>query len=242
MSGRRHFVEMGIIVGVVALGTYYWSQGERPKPSPTVSKSISPTWSDKKAPVKPAENLISLSDQKTAVTREAIKVDMDTDVGFLTLAVYPKAAPNAAARLLELMDSGFYNNTPIFRVVPGFVVQFGINSDPKHRTWKDKNFDDDPCLAKAEPGTLAFAKSGPDTNSTQLFINLSDNTQALTPMNFAPFARVTSGNKLLTKFPQVGDPSMGLPQESLWADTPGFLKGLPKKPAMIRFFRVHYDE
>jgi cyclophilin family peptidyl-prolyl cis-trans isomerase len=78
-------------------------------------------------------------------------------------------------------------------VVPGFVVQFGINGDPAvHAKWDDK-IDDDPVTQSNKRGTLTFATSGPDSRTTQLFISLRDNTTSLDGKGFSPFARVVSG-------------------------------------------------
>ncbi len=174
-----------------------------------------------------------LPGQPQRALTKVVKAKMVTDLGELLIDIYPEAAPNAAKRFQELIQAGYYDNTPIFRIVPGFVAQFGINSKPNHKVWKEKNFNDDPSLFRLEPGTLAFAKAGPNINSTQVFINYSDNSQALSSQNFTTFAKVTKGYELTKKFKQVGDPSMGLSQQDLWADTDGLLKSLPEKPSMI---------
>jgi cyclophilin family peptidyl-prolyl cis-trans isomerase len=151
----------------------------------------------------------------------------------IAIELYPEAAPNAAQRFEELVKSGFYDNTPVFRIVPGFVAQFGINSEPKHIVWKTKLFNDDPSLFRLQKGTLAFAKGGPNTNSTQVFINYNDNSQALVPQNFTAFGKITKGMEIAEGFKAVGDPSMGLSQDELWKNTQGYLKALPEKPNMI---------
>jgi peptidyl-prolyl cis-trans isomerase A (cyclophilin A) len=170
------------------------------------------------------------------VTAPAIKKvvhsKFTTDAGEMLIDIYPEAGPNAAKRFQELIESGFYNNTPIFRVVPNFVAQFGINSDPKTIHFKNEPFKDDPSLFKLSKGTLAFAKSGPDTNATQIFIDYNDNSN-LRQQGFTAFAAVVKGYDVATKFKAVGDPSMGLSQDSLWGDTQGYLKSLPEKPNMI---------
>lgn len=165
---------------------------------------------------------------------EVVQVEMVTDLGPLTIDVYPQAAPHAAKRFLELVKLGFYDNTPIFRVVSKpspFVAQFGINSE--FVDWKDKGFKDDPSLFQLSRGTLAFAKAGPDTNSTQVFINYTDNSRLAAPeMNFSAFAKVVSGMELADKFVSVGDPGMGLDQAKLWNNT-RMVDSLSSKPTMI---------
>ena len=131
----------------------------------------------------------------------------------------PEAAPNAAQRFVELASSGFFDETPISRVVPGFVAQFGVNWRQPHKAWKNRKFNDDPTKFALERGTLAFAKAGPNTNSTQVFINYAENNRLADPRyNFTAFGKVVSGMDVVDKFVQVGDPSGGLDQERLWAD------------------------
>src|SRR5690606_25041241 len=124
--------------------------------------------------------LPGMEDAVPTITR-AERVLLQTTAGEVTIEVYPEAAPNAARRFLELVESGFYDATPVSRVVPGFVAQFGINWREPHRQWQNRNFDDDPTLFALERGTLAFAKAGPNTNSTQVFINYRENNQLAAP-------------------------------------------------------------
>jgi len=166
--------------------------------------------------------------------RDKTMIRLQTTAGDVDIAVYPAAAPNAAARFVELVRSGFYDDTPISRVVPGFVAQFGVNWREPHREWKDRNFDDDPTIFALERGTLAFAKAGPNTNSTQVFINYTENNRLADPRyNFTVFGKVVNGMDVVDRFVQVGDPSGGLDQGRLWADGGAYLESLPVKPTMI---------
>ena len=98
----------------------------------------------------------------------------------------------------------------------------------------DFNFDDDPTLFALERGTLAFAKAGPNTNSTQVFINYTENNRLADPQyNFTVFGKVVSGMDIVDQFAQVGDPSGGLDQTRLWADGGTYLDSLQAKPTMI---------
>ena len=165
---------------------------------------------------------------------EKVTVLMRTESGDLTIEIFPAAAPNAAARFLELVEAGFYDNTPVFRVVPGFVAQFGINWRDDYPTWQDNNFDDDPTLFSLERGTLAFAKAGPDTNSTQVFINYIENNRLAAPaFNFTVFGNVVAGMEAVDAFVSVGDPNGGLDQGRLWNDGGAYLESLDTKPVMI---------
>lgn len=157
-----------------------------------------------------------------------------TDAGDLVIAVYPQAAPNAAERFLHLVEIGYYNDTPVSRVVPGFVAQFGINWRDGFKQWKDENFDDDPSLFAFEPGTLAFAKAGPNTNSTQVFINYGNNNRLASPeYNFSVFGKVVQGMDVVEDFKSVGDPSGGLNQSALWDNGAVYLATQRDKPNMI---------
>ena len=172
------------------------------------------------------------------ITRKST-VRMQTTAGELVIDVFPDAAPHAAQRFLELVSSGFYDDTPISRVVPGFVAQFGVNWREPHKAWKDKTFDDDPTYYALERGTLAFAKAGPNTNSTQVFINLKENNRLADPSsNFTVFGEVVSGMDVVDKFVRVGDPSYGLDQGRLWQDGGAYLDSLAEKPTMIEHAEV----
>ncbi len=159
---------------------------------------------------------------------------MQTGSGEIVIEIYPEAAPNAAARFLELVEAGFYDATPVFRVVPDFVAQFGINWRDNYPQWQDNNFDDDPSLFALERGTLAFAKAGPDTNSTQVFINYIENNRLAEPRyNFTVFGKVVSGMEAVDAFIPVGEPGGGLDQGRLWNDGAAYLDSLATKPIMI---------
>lgn len=162
-------------------------------------------------------------------------VRFQTTAGDVTIAVYPEAAPNAAARFIELVEAGYYDNTPVSRVVDGFVAQFGVNWRAPHNGWRQRTFRDDPPLFKLERGTLAFAKtSAPNSASTQVFINFADNSWlADPPNNFTTFGMVVSGMELVDGFVRVGDPSAGLDQARLWANGDTYLASLPIQPTMI---------
>ncbi len=168
------------------------------------------------------------------VLTRATNVLLETTAGNVTIEVYPEAAPNAAQRFVELVESGFYDDTPVSRVVPGFVAQFGVNWREPHVSWRTRTFPDDPTLFALERGTLAFAKAGPNTNSTQVFINYAENNRLADPQyNFTVFGKVVDGMDVVDAFEQVGDPSGGLDQTRLWSDGAAYLDGLETKPTMI---------
>lgn len=171
--------------------------------------------------------------QAPMLTRAATVV-LQTTAGEVRIEIYPEAAPNAAERFVELARTGFFDDTPISRVVPGFVAQFGVNWRPSHKVWQDRNFDDDPTYFALERGTLAFAKAGANTNSTQVFINYAENNRLADPQyNFTVFGQVVGGMDVVDSFVQVGDPNGGLDQGRLWNDGAAYLESLTVKPTMI---------
>ena len=181
--------------------------------------------------------LPQFKDQAPALT-QVTKVRLVTTQGNILIELYPQAAPNACGRFTELVQKGFYDFTPIFRVVPNFVCQFGINWRGPFPDYQNNNFKDDPSYFALAPGTLAFAKAGPDTNSTQIFINYQDNSRLVQQGNFTAFGRVTEGLEVALSFPAVGDPGMGLDQDLMWGKGDVYLKKLPKQPAYILFAEV----
>jgi cyclophilin family peptidyl-prolyl cis-trans isomerase len=181
----------------------------------------------------PLVPLPNVSGPVPAIT-EKTTIRLQTDAGVVTIEVYPQAAPNAAQRFVELVRAGFYDDTPISRVVPGFVAQFGINWREPHKLWENRMFNDDPSLFALERGTLAFAKAGPNSNATQVFINYTENNRLAEPRyNFTTFGKVVSGMEVVDAFVQVGDPGGGLDQGQLWSDGAAYLASLPVKPTMI---------
>lgn len=103
------------------------------------------------------------------------------------------AAPKGVARMHELLQTNFFKDIAFFRAIDGFVVQFGIPGNPKDAAkWRAKAIDDDPVVKSNEAGSLVFATSGPNSRTTQLFINLKDNKR-LDSMGFSPIGKVVKG-------------------------------------------------
>src|SRR5690606_29058961 len=98
-----------------------------------------------------------------------------------------------------------------------------------HRAWQSRTFNDDPSLFALERGTLAFAKAGPNSNSTQVFINYAENNR-LAADNFSVFGKVVSGMDVVDSFVRVGDARGGLDQARLWSNGGAYLEGLTTKP------------
>ncbi len=121
------------------------------------------------------------------------KVNLATSKGAIVIEVHRDWAPIGADHFYSLVKTGFYDGNRFFRCVRGFIVQFGISGDPKlNQLWMNGNLRDDPVRWSNIKGTVTYATRGPNTRSTQLFINLRNNA-ALDKDGFAPFGKVVSG-------------------------------------------------
>jgi cyclophilin family peptidyl-prolyl cis-trans isomerase len=233
------------VVSAAALGLLLGCGQETPTPAPTdttatvTTREVAPAVVATPAVPAPAAQAIALTplpgkEASVPALTQKTTINMQTTAGDLVIEVYPEAAPNAVMRFVELVQSGFYDDTPISRVVPGFVAQFGINWREGHKQWENNHFDDDPTLFALERGTLAFAKAGIDTNATQVFINYADNNRLADPQyNFTVFGKIVSGMEVVDMFADVGEPGMGLDQGALWNNGGEYLESLDEKPTMI---------
>src|SRR5262249_15894178 len=122
------------------------------------------------------------------------KVKLETTKGDIVIQVVRDWAPKGADRLYTLVKAGYYDDCRFYRVLPKFVAQVGINGTPATSAkWKEMPIDDDPVKEKNTRGRLTFAKSGPNTRTTNLFINLKDNSSSLDGSGFAPIGEVVDG-------------------------------------------------
>ena len=128
------------------------------------------------------------------------KAKFETTKGDFVVDVTRAWSPNGADRFYNLVKYGFFDGVKFFRVVPNFVVQFGIHGNPALATkWLESNIPDDKVVESNKKGFLTFAKSGaPDSRSTQLFINLKDNDR-LDAMGFSAFGKVSKGMDVVEK-------------------------------------------
>lgn len=129
-------------------------------------------------------------------------VTFETSEGPFVVEVHRDWAPNGAQRFYDLVNIGFYDDIRVFRVVPGFVVQFGISNDPQlNETWMESTIPDDPVAQSNTRGTLTFAAaSNPNSRSTQVFINLASNAASLDSRGFAPIGEVIQGMDIVDQF------------------------------------------
>ncbi|MFA6111729.1 MAG: peptidylprolyl isomerase [Candidatus Latescibacterota bacterium] len=131
---------------------------------------------------------------------ERFRVRFETSVGDFTVEVERALAPTGADRFYNLVRNGFYHDQRFFRVVPGFVVQWGIHGDPAiSARWEGTGIADEPVRGSNQRGILCFAAaSAPNSRTTQVFISLKDNAY-LDGYGFAPFGRVTEGIETVDK-------------------------------------------
>ena len=131
-----------------------------------------------------------------ALTEQApatYKARFDTSKGVFVIDVRREWAPVGADRFYNLVKNGFYDENRFFRVISGFMVQFGINGNPQVSTpWRNAQIKDDPVKQSNTRGFITFATSGPNSRTTQVFINFGDNAR-LDGMGFASFGQVSSG-------------------------------------------------
>ncbi len=146
---------------------------------------------------------------------ETYKVLFETSSGNFTVEVHREWAPNGADRFYKLVESGFYDECRFFRVVPGFMVQWGINGDPEiQQNWVKANIKDDRVTKSNKRGLITFATSGKNSRTSQVFINYKDNA-FLDGQGFSPFGQVVEGMDVVDAInSQYGEkPDQGLIQE-----------------------------
>jgi peptidyl-prolyl cis-trans isomerase A (cyclophilin A) len=128
------------------------------------------------------------------------KARFETSAGAFVVEVHTDWAPGGADRFYNLVKNGYYDGCRFFRVIPGYIVQFGINGDPAvQRNWVDANIPDDTVKQGNTRGYISYGKSpAPNSRTTQVFINYADNSR-LNRDGFAPFGKVISGMEVVDK-------------------------------------------
>jgi len=125
---------------------------------------------------------------------DSFLVEFETTKGTFRVEVTRALSPNGADRFYNLVKLGYYDDTAFFRVIPGFVAQFGLHDEHAvNRAWRNATIEDDPVKTPNTRGTLSFAKQDEDSRTTQVFVNLADRNKALDAQGFSPFGRVVAG-------------------------------------------------
>jgi peptidyl-prolyl cis-trans isomerase A (cyclophilin A) len=170
----------------------------------------------------------------TAAAPATYKVKFDTSAGVFVVEVTREWAPHGADRFYNLVKNGFYDDCRFFRVIQGFMVQFGINGDPAVSTaWRAARIAVDPVKQSNKRGYITYAMgASPDTRTTQVFINFADNG-SLDRMGFAPFGQVVSGmdvvDKIYSGYGEGAPRGSGPDQGRIQAEGNAFLeKSFPK--------------
>jgi len=134
------------------------------------------------------------------VVPDLFRVRFETTAGDIVVEANRAWAPRGVERFHELVRMGYFTEGRFFRVVPGFIAQFGVHRDyDVHAKWREYFILDDPAKEKNARGTMAYAQSGPNTRATEIFINLGDNSKLLDEQGFVPFAKVVEGMDAMDK-------------------------------------------
>jgi peptidyl-prolyl cis-trans isomerase A (cyclophilin A) len=214
MENRYKFVSLAIVFGLICLtGCPGKKQVEsppkqqpqkaekKPMPEPTPEKSKVPETPKTPAPEKKTETPAPAA-RNPALLNPALanetapnqfKVKMTTTKGDFTIQVNRDWAPNGADRFYNLVKIGFFTDVAFFRIINGFMAQFGISGDPQvSAKWRETKIPDDSVVESNKRGKISFATSGPNSRTTQLFINFGDNSR-LDRRGFSPIGEVIEG-------------------------------------------------
>ena len=139
--------------------------------------------------------------EKVGPTPDQFKVRLQTSEGDVVILVHRDWAPLGAGRFYELVKMAYYDDNYVFRALRGFIVQWGMNGDPKvQQSWSRIPIKDDPPKMSNKAGTVTFAAAGPDSRTTQVFINLANNGEQLDSQGFTPFGEVIQGMDHVQEF------------------------------------------
>jgi peptidyl-prolyl cis-trans isomerase A (cyclophilin A) len=139
-------------------------------------------------------------EEPKVVVPDIFRVKFQTSQGDFVVEARRAWAPHGVDRFHELLRMHYFDQSRFFRVVPGFIAQFGVHRDFNvHGKWREYFIADDPPQQKNLRGTLAYAMSGPGTRATEIFVNLADDP-ALDQQGFVPFAQVVEGMDVVDKF------------------------------------------
>jgi peptidyl-prolyl cis-trans isomerase A (cyclophilin A) len=136
----------------------------------------------------------------TETAPPVFKAEFDTTKGLIVIEAHRDWAPLGADRFYNLVKNGYYDEVRFFRVIPNFMAQFGMNGNPAvQKAWRNATLKDDPVKQGSKRGFVVFAHRGPNTRTTQLFINYRDNSASLNSQGFAAFGEVVTGMDVVDK-------------------------------------------
>ena len=181
---------------------------------------------------------------KSSLTAPAVfHARFETSKGNFVIEVHRDWAPNGADRFYYLVRNGFYDDTRFFRVVPGFMVQFGLSGDPKLSTvWRGAVIPDDSVKQSNARGFVTYAKAGPGSRTTQVFVNFGNNAP-LDVQGFAPFGQVTEGmdvvDRLNGEYGDAGPSGKGPNQTRIRNEGNAYLDpGFPRLDKILKAYVV----
>lgn len=167
-------------------------------PKAAQSSAETPATSSSTAAPAAANAALLAPELATATAPAVFQAKFTTTKGDFTVEVHRDWAPNGADRFYNLVKIGYFDNVAFFRDIAGFMVQFGIHGSPDvNARWHNANIPDDPAVGQSNKrGFVTFATAGPNTRTTQLFVNFSDNGM-LDSQGFTPFGQVVSGMEVV---------------------------------------------
>lgn len=198
MSMIRGTAVLALICALGCLGAQAQTPGKAPAKNPAAAPKApaGKAPAAQKAAFDPA--LLQPATLKLKAPAE-FEVKFVTTAGEFTMNVTRAWAPNGADRFYNLVRHHFYDGAAFFRVLPGFMAQFGLSAYPQvSRAWEPASIKDDPVTQHNRRGYVSFAMAGPNTRTTQIFINYRDNGN-LDQSGFSPFALVTDGMDVVDK-------------------------------------------
>jgi peptidyl-prolyl cis-trans isomerase A (cyclophilin A) len=203
---------MKLLLTVLISGAAMFAQTPAPAPAKSAPKAAAPAAKTGAPAAKTGAPAAKKAGAPAArIAPELYRIKFATSKGDFTVEVHREWAPIGADQFYRLARTGFFNGAHFFRVVQNFIVQFGLPANPALNAAWEKPIKDDPVKQKNARGTLVFATAGPNTRTTQLFINLKDNSAGLDKDGFAPFGTVTEGMEVVDQFYSAygDDPGMG---------------------------------
>jgi peptidyl-prolyl cis-trans isomerase A (cyclophilin A) len=221
-----------LVLGVAFAGG---CRREAPAPSPSPTAAVA-------TPTPTPRPLILDPSRATEQAPEKFRVRFETTKGPFVVDVTRAWAPRGADRFYNLVKAGYYDDVAFFRVIEGFMVQFGINGSPEvNGVWREARIPDDPVTQSNKRGMVTYAMAGPDTRTTQLFINFKNN-DSLDSQGFAPFGRVVEGlavvDSLYSGYGEGAPRGMGPDQGRAQGEGNAYLRGSFPRLDFVKTARV----